>query len=844
MRYVFLAGIRYLLRHPTLAVLSVLGVALGVAVVVAVDLANASATRAFHLTMEGVVGRATHQIVAGPGGIPDSLYRELARQGLLPVATPLLEGTAGLPDGENVRLVGIDPVSAVPFRPRLRAVTANDLQAAVRLMTEPDAVLIEAQDAAALGVRSGSGVRLTLSAGRVPVRVLATPSVGMTPGVVITDIGTAQELLHEPHRISEIDLIVPSGAAGRDMLRRLSSALPPGVTVRAVGTRARTMHEATKAFRVNLGALSLLALLIGIFLIYNTMTFSVVQRRELFGTLRGLGVSRGQLFLSVTLEALLIGIVATVIGMALGVGLAQHLVHLVTRTINDVYFAVQVRAVAPGPGILGKAAALGLGATVLAALAPAVEAARVSPRAAMLRSSLERRRRAFIPWLALGGAGVGLAGVGLLLLPGRGLLPAYAALVCLVAAVALWIPGLTLLAVRGVTGLLPPARAVLVRIALRGVTAGLSRTSVAIAALAVALATTVAVGTMIGSFRHGVEQWLDQALRADIFVGPAGSSTAGRVLPPDLAVRVEQVPGVARVTRGRHVSVDTPFGAVPLIAYAMRRQDFATFPLIAGQPGKAWTAFADGGRTPPAVLVSESLAQLHHLRPGGRIRMNTDRGAREFEIVGVFRYYGSTRGRIAMARQTYLRYWDDPKLSWLAVYLSPGASPQPVLRRIRRLLGPRIPFTARPTRSVREYTMAVFDQTFAITAVLRLLTLTISIVGMISALMALELERAREFGVFRALGMTPRQTVGVVLGETAFMGGLAGLLSLPAGLAFAALIVRVVNARVFGWVMPFRVYPGALWQALAAAVVAALVAGAYPGWRLGRIRAAHALREE
>ncbi|HYW03596.1 MAG TPA: FtsX-like permease family protein [Gammaproteobacteria bacterium] len=844
MRYVLLAGLRYLLRHPTLAVLSLLGVALGVAVVVAVDLANASATRAFHLTMEGVVGRATHQIVAGPGGIPDRLYRELAGRGLLPVATPVLEGTAGLPDGENVRLVGIDPISAAPFRPRLQAVSVNDLRAAVRLMTEPDGVLIDEQDAAALGARPGSRLRLTVSSGAVAVHVLATPAHGATPGVVITDIGTAQQLLHEPHRISEIDLIVPAGPAGRVVLARLSSALPPGVVIRAVGTRARTMHEATRAFRVNLGALSLLALLIGVFLIYNTMTFSVVRRRELFGILRGVGVSRAQLFLAVTLEALIIGAVATAVGIALGVGLAQHLVHLVTRTINDVYFAVQVRTLVPGPGPFAKGAALGLGATVLAALAPAVEAAYVRPRAAMLRSGLERRGRAFIPWLALAGIGAALAGGGLLLVPGGAVAPAYAALVCLVAAVALWIPGLTLIAVRGVTRLLPPSRAVVVRIALRGITAGLSRTSVAIAALAVALAATVAVGTMIGSVRHGVEQWLDQALQADIFVGPAGSRTEGRTLPPDLPARVERVPGVARVTRGRHVGVDTPFGVVPLVAYGMHRRDFGTFPLIAGRSGQAWRAFADAGRTPPAVLISESLARLHDLHPGDAIRLYTGRGLREFEIAGVFRYFGSTRGRIAISRQTYLRYWQDPRLSWIAVFLSPGASPPRVLRSIRRLLGPRIPFTARPTRSVREYTMAVFDQTFAVTAVLRLLTLIISIMGMISALMALELERARTFGVFRALGMTPRQTVAVVLGQTAFMGGLAGVLSLPAGLAFAALIVRVVNERVFGWLMPFRLDAGVVWQALAAAVAAALLAGVYPAWRLGRMRAARALREE
>ncbi len=844
MRHILLAGIRYLFRHRVLAVLSVLGVALGVAVVVAVDLANASALRAFHLTAEGVVGRATDEIVGGPQGIPDSLYRRLANGGLLPVATPVLEGSASLPDGERVRLVGIDPVSAAPFRPQLGALTGGDLHTALRLMTEPDTVLIEADDAAALRVHPGSRLTLTLATGQVAVGVLATPSRGVMSGILITDIATAQHLLGHHHRISAIDLMVPAGAAGRAQLQRLAAVLPAGVSIHRTGSRARTMHEATRAFRINLTALSLLALVVGMFLIYNTMTFSVIQRRGLFGTLRSLGVSRAQLFLAVAVEAALVGVVATAAGIALGVGLAEHLVHLVTRTINDVYFALQVRSLALGPMALMKGVALGVGGTVLAALAPAVEAARVSPRAAMARSDLERRRRSALPALALTGAGIAAVGGGLLLLPSRQLLPAYGTLVCLVAAIGLWTPMLTVLAVRAVTGMLPPVRGVLARIALRGVSAGLSRTSVAIAALAVALATTVGIGLMIGGFRVGVEQWLDQALKADIFVGPAPAAPEGMTLPPGLAARVAAVPGVSRVTRGRHVSVQTSLGRVPVIAYAMQRRDFDAFPLVSGDPGAAWAAFHDADRRPPAVLICQSLARLHGLRPGASMRMQTDRGPQPFQVVGVYRYYGSTRGRVAMSRRTYLRYWHDPKLSWLAVYLAPGASLQTVLRGIRQRLPPGVPVAARSTRRIRTYTLRVFDQTFAITAVLRVLTLVISVVGVVSALMALELERAREFGVFRALGMTPGQTAAVVLGQTGFMGVLAGVLALPTGLALAALLIEVINARAFGWIVPFRLFPHVLWQAVVAAVVAALIAGAYPAWRLARMRTAKALREE
>jgi len=847
MREVLRAGLRHLLRHRTLAALSVLGVALGVAVVVAVDLANASAERAFHLTVETVAGRATDQVVAGRQGIPDSLYRRLALSGRLPRhATPVVEGAASLPDGEKVRLVGIDPISAAPFRPRLGSAAGGEQDLAVELITRPRTVLLTAPDAGALGVKPGDSLRLTLPRGRARVHVAGTLPRGRASGVIITDIATAQTLLGRPHRISRIDLILPPGAAGERERKRLAAALPAGVSVRPVGTRTRTMEEMTRAFRINLTALSLLALIVGMFLIYNAMTFSVVQRRELFGTLRSLGVGRGQLFLAVTVEAALVGLAGTAIGIGLGTGLAEYLVHLVTRTINDLYFALQVRSLALGPSALLQGVGLGVGATVAAALLPALEAARVSPRAALTRSDLERRSRALLPWLALGGIAFAALGGALLALPLRGLAPAYGALLCLIIAFSLWIPGLTVLAVRAATALLPCGRAILARLSLRGVSAGLSRTSVAIAALAIALATTVGVGTMIGSFRASVVDWLDHSLTADLFVGPGPQAPAGTTLAPaqDLAHRIGTLPGVARVSRMRRLTIDSSFGPVTVTAFQMGREDFAHFELLAGRRRRAWKAFSDPGRNPPAVLVSQPLAYHHRLQVGSYVRLHTPGGRKSFEVVGVYRNYGSSRGRVAMARRTYLRYWHDASVTGLAVHLAPGASALKVSHAVRRMLPPSAPIAVRSNRQIRRYTLRVFDQTFAITAVLRLLAMTISIVGVISALMALQLERAREFGVFRALGMTPWETRAVVVGQTGFMGLLAGVLSLPAGLVLAEVLVSVVNRRAFGWTMQFRLLPGVLWQALAAALAAAVVAGAYPAWRLGRIRVARALREE
>jgi putative ABC transport system permease protein len=845
------ASLRHLLRHPWQAGLSILGIALGVAVVVSVDLASGSARRAFGLSAEGVTGRATHQIVGGPGGLDERVVGRLARElGVHPLA-PVVEawiGVKGAP-GRALQLLGVDPLSEAPFRPYLGRGPGASARALATFVTEPGAVLLARGTAAELGVAVGDTLVLRVTGRLRPVRIVGlidpedARSRQALAGLVVADVATAQELLDQPGRLSRVDLALPDGARGVEALGRVRAILPPGVEVVPAAARSEFVGGLTRAFDVNLRALSLLALVVGVFLAYNTMTFSVVQRRATLGMARALGVTRAEIVAVVLADALLVGLVATALGLGLGVGLAHGLLRLVTRTINDLYFIVVVRDLAVSWAVLAKGAALGLGATLLAAIVPAAEAAAAPPGAAMQRVALETRARRAAPRAAA--AGVLVLGAGGILVgwAGPSLPWSYAGLFAIVVGAAL----LTPLAMVGAAAVAGPWLGRVLglpgRMAARGVVATLSRTGVAVAALMVAVAAAVGVGVMIGSFRATVVRWLDTSLVADVYVsaptfvgGRGGDST----LEPAVVARLSAAPGVVGVGTYRGVRVPSPLGPTHVVALGLGPGSYRQFRFLSGSPDAVWPAFQDGG----AAIVSEPYAYRHGLRVGSVLRLRTDRGERAFPVAGVFADYGSDQGVVMMSRRTYETYWDDRAVSSLGLLLEPGADMEAAVATLRARAAGGQDLVIRSNRALREASLEIFDRTFAITAVLRILATAVAVIGVLSALMALQLERARELGVLRAQGLTPGEVWRLVLAETGLLGATAGTLAVPVGIGLALVLIHVINRRAFGWSIETTISAGVLLQAVGLAVMAAVAAGAYPAWRMARTPPAPALREE
>ncbi len=836
-------GLRDLTRRPLHTGLMLLGVALGVAVVVAIDLANGAAQRGFRRSTDALVGRATHRVVGGPSGLDQALFARLRVEGGLRASAPVVEGVLIADDlgAQPLRVLGVDLLSEGPFRNHLRTATL-DSPSVAPFFTEPGAVVLGAALAARHGLRLGSALRARVDARHVTLRVVAlidaqdADEARALDGLLVMDVGQAQRLLRRGARLSRIDLI-----ADEPQLARLRALLPPGVRIEPASQQSRTAAQLTAAFGLNLTALSLLALVVGMFLIYNTVTFSVVERRAVFGTLRLLGATPAQVVALVLCEATLVAALGALLGIALGYALGQGAVLLVTRTINDLYYVLAVREAPLTLASAAKGLLLGVGAGLVAALPPALEAARVEPAQALQASVLAVRARRLVPRVAWAGVALGCCGAAALALWPTSLVASFGGLFGVVLGLALLSPVATLACARLAAPVLRAGLGSLGSLAARGVERHVARTGVAVAALMVAISVTIGVTLMIASFRATVAEWLALALRADLYVGgaSAGAETAPS-LDPALQARVAALPGVAHVESVRVVEVPSPRGPIQVaVSDATQARDARLYRLAEGTPALAWERVQAG-----AVLVSEPLhARLRLPAVGASLVLSTDRGERAFAVAGVYYDYATERGTLLMARPVYERFFDDRALTSLAVDVVPGTDAGQVADTLRIALRDTA-LLVTPNASLRRTALRIFDRTFAVTQALRVLAVVVAFIGVWSALLALQVERTRELATLLALGLAPGQLWRLTMVETGLMGLCAGLLSWPTGALLALILVDVINVRSFGWSMALRFTPGVFAEALAVSVSAALLAAVYPLRRLARLPLASALRRE
>ena len=848
----FNVGWRYLLRHPWQSILMVVGITLGVAVVVAIDLANASASQAFDLSTEAVAGRATHQIVAGPQGLEQDVYVALRRAGLARegiASAPVLSEyvTSEQLGSRPLQLLGVDPFAEGPFRSYVAGEGNVPIAQLTAFLTRPGAVLLSADVAERYGVELGSEITLDVGGYQRPATVagLLQPEDSLSrralDGIILADVATAQELTGRLGRLDRIDLLLPEG--DRAAMSRLEALLPPELSITPVAARSGTIEQMTAAFRTNLTALSLLALVVGLFLIYNTMTFSVVQRRPLFGTLRCLGVTRREVFLLVLGEALVVGTLGAALGVVLGVILGQGAVQAVTQTINDLYFVLTVRGVAIPTSSVLKGLALGVAATVLAAAPPAWEAATVPPRTALSRSGLESKAGRAIKGAALGSLALLALGALLLAIPAPGLTLSFAGTFAIIVGIGMQTPLVTKLVMDGVTPLFSRLGGLLGRMAPRSVVSSLSRTAIAIAALMIAVSVTIGVSLMVSSFRYTVVAWLAQTVQGDVYISPPSATATANsaTIDPAADAIVRGWPGVARVDTLRSVLVDSPDGPVQLAAVDNPALgDERIFLAADGTPEQVWAAMQAG-----AVIVSESYANRVGLpRRGGEVTLLTEQGEHTFPVAGIYYDYASSQGVVMLALPLYRALWQDTATTALALRLGEGVDPDQITEELQDALAPVQSLQVRPNQALRDEALVIFDRTFAITGALQLLATLVAFIGVLSALLSLMLDKQRELGILRAVGLTGRQLWRLVALETGLMGAVAGLLAMPTGLALALILIYIINRRSFGWTLQMQLAPEPFIQALIVAVVAALLAGIYPAYRMTRMAAADAMRFE
>ena len=847
---------RSISRRFLQSLLFVVGVALGVAMVIAIDLANNSASRAFDLSTESVTGKATHQISGGPSGVPTELYTRLRLDlGLNEVAPIISEYVRGVNLGDQpLRLLGVDVFAEPPFRSYLETVEVDGdsaqraFDALNRFIAEPGTVLLSQTLAERFGITAGDTI--TLRPGERPVEVTVIGllraadrvSTQALDDLVLTDIATAQEIMGQSGIISRIDLIVPPDYD----LGQIEALLPEGLILSTTQEANGTLQQMTGAFELNLQALSLLALVVGVFLIYNTVTFSVIQRRPLIGTLRALGTTRRQIFALILGEAFILGLMGTVFGLGLGIIFGRAAVGLVSQTISDLYFAVNVQGISVEPFTLVKGALIGLAASIGAAIIPSFEATRTPPAGTLRRSDVEQRAVQLVPYMTLAAIGLNIGGFLLLQIPTQNIVIGFIALFAIVFGGALFTPVVLLLFMRVATPVGGALFGVLGRMAPRAVVRSLSRTSVAVAALTVAVSVIVGVSVMIGSFRNSVADWLDTTLGADIYVSPplvtANRSTVD--VNPAILDDLRALPQVERIVTSRSVEVIAPdYPDLPPV-----NLNAADGEVTAQARRFAWNNAGDdyfAALEAGAIMVSEPFAFRRGITPeNNTLTLLTDRGAQTFEVVGVYYDYSTDQGSVFMSQSVYRELYDDPYISAIALFLQDEAQTSAVIDTLQTDLLAGTDLSAQANNELRAGVFEVFERAFTITVALQLLATLVAFIGILSALMALQLEHTREYGVMRATGMTARQLWRYTLIQTGLMGTTAGVLALPIGFVLAVVLIYVINVRSFGWTMQLALLPGEFAQAFAVAVVAALAAGIYPAWRLSQLVTARALRSE
>ena len=850
--------LRHLRRERLRSLVTLVAVALGVAIALAIDLANATAIASFASSVNVISNKVNVQVLGVGRGFDDRSILRVQEIPGVAYASPTIEDAlvigarVGDPfSGEILRVLGVDLLRPLPGDTRSGGGLPGEASAPANAPDPNDLVnrhgaFVSRRVADRYHLRVGA--RLQGLAGDRPVAltvsgILPAGIAGVDSSVVFVDIATAQEVFEKVGRLDRIDIIAEP-ARRAEVERALRAVIPPGTRAIEPQVRTNEIRRMLRSFQLNLAALSYVALLVGMYLIYNTVAISVVQRRSEVGTLRALGATRGAIFRAFLGEGALFGAAGSVLGVIFGCILAQLSVGAVSRTVDALYVASHADRVLYDPLVLARAFLIGCAFATVAAIVPAIEAARTAPAIAMRSAGYERRSRRLPLSAAL--AGFGLLAIALLLtrLPAVDGVPlaGYASGLCMIFGVSLCVP-LEIAAASRLGMRLFAGRSAPAELAAANLGASLVRNSVAVASLMIAIAMMVSIAILIGSFRTTVVAWADETLRADLFVKPLGLQDASfdARFSPSVAKTIAALPGVAALDTFRGISL--PFrGRITTLGST----DFAT---IEDRNNLRFIGNADPralARTLPGAdraVVSDPFATRFGVAPGDRIDIDTPVGPVALAVAAIYNDYSSDSGMILIDSHTYRRLFHDDSINSVAIYAKPGVDLTALRSRVVRSVEP-LRVDAQTTRELRRVVIAIFNRTFAITYALYVISIAIAIMGVVSTLFALVLERRREIGLLRYLGLRTREVRAMVYAEAAMVGLLGGVAGVAAGVMLSFLLIFVINRQAFGWLIELHMPYDFLVEAVAMIVVAAVVAGIYPANVAARIRTAEAVRTE
>ncbi len=813
--------LRPLRRDRTRTVLTLVSIALGVAVVIAIELAGDAATGSFESSLTTLVGKVDYEIDAN-GGVDEAYFAKLAALPVNARFSPMIEEPVVIEGSGSTTLYGIDLIAAGGGRAQDGG-SAQDFDA----RKFEDSAVISDDLATRLHLFKGGGIDLK-GRDRTAHFVIRAIVPNQRSEWVGVDIAAAQQLLDMYGRLDRIEVFLAPGENAANVESLIRTAIPPSWDLRAPGARSEENRRMLRAFRWNLRILSYISLLVGAFLIYNTIAVSVVRRRTEIGVLRALGTSSRGVLLVFLGEAAMLGIVGSALGLVFGRLLAAGLLGMISDTVNALFTTSTPGPVALSPASVLAGMVTGTGVALLSALIPAREAARVAPAEAMRRSVVEHETRLHVRRDLVLAAGMAVIAVALCQFGPIGGRPifGYASTLFAVAATAMVSPGFVTGMVRILRGTLKRFGGAEGLVAARSLVASLARTSVVVTALATAISMMISVGIMVGSFRETVEVWLDNQLRADIFMRADGPATADVYPPISAAVPsiVRQTPGVGEVDIFHAFEIEyqgtrATLGAGNMDIVRRRR----TLRFLSGNANEILSSLPGRDR----AIVTEPFARKHHVRKGDVLDIPL--GARNvaLTVAGIYYDYSSDRGFVLIDRSTLLKYLPDQPATNIAVYVRQGAD----AARVRQDLETRLadfPLTIAPNEVLRRGAIQVFDRTFTVTYALEAVAIVVAMLGAANSLLALVLDRRREIGLVRYLGAAAGQVRRMILVEAGLLGLLAGTLGAVLGVALSLVLIYVVNKQSFGWTIQFHPPVLLLAGALLLVWAVTVLAGVYP----------------
>jgi putative ABC transport system permease protein len=863
-------GWRHVRTKPLRAVLTVLGIALGVALFVAIGAINASTLGFFRDNVGSMTGRATFTVMGSEAGFPEEKVDVVKGVHGVEAAVPMVEsrvrfdGPAGR-RSQSLVVLGIDLLqeSAVRAYQNDDAVVEDPLE----FLNQADSIIVTRTFADENHLANESPLELLTAYGkkRFVVRGILSPTgpaKAFGGAVAIMDIDGARVTFGKEGKVDRVDVVPASGEDTGALAARIEAALGPGYRVEQKDQQAETFARMVKGYQGVLSFLSSLALLVGVFLVANAVTLSVGERRREIGVLRALGASRSGVMLLFVIEAAVMGLLGGAIGVLLGRGLALALVRRVSESmsrqyvtpieVSDVHFDLRQAAIGVTAGLV---------AATIAALWPAWRAARIRGTEAFGASSVPDASDAAV----LRARVARVAGVAMLALLfvssklGLGARhPVIEAINPLLAGIGtvLAAPWLVAMALRLLARALRPAsplgRASVLRLACENLLRNPARTGSNVLSLMIGLMLVIVMATIHQSFERSIADWQTRTLRSDLIVSSAGRVVSLLVQPlhEDVAAEIDAIPGVdvvdghgargfrfvRQVVDGRQIALKAIDPQHPRVGFSLL--DVTDRPV--DEAGRALFARSPAGE--PTVLVSENFAAHFGRKTGDLVELDTPAGRTAFRVVGVAVDFANPEGVVYMARDVYKRYYDDKLVTAFAVEVTPGTSPEAVRDAIDAKLGAK-GIVATMNRELRDQLGEAMDESFAYTRAIEAAALGVGLLGLLSTLLMSLMERVRELGVLRAIGMSRFQLARMILGEAVLLGVIGGAVAAALGAYVAHLWVVSSLATSLGWFVTVHVPWMAVTTTLGAGLLVGVVAGLVSSRRAARIEIREALEQ-